>query len=203
MDRRPELNKNISIEDFREFYWLKAELVQFCKKEGLSKQGGKIQIANRIEDYLKTGKKDRNLAKKGRKPISRFNWKIEELSLKTLITDNYKNTENVRSFFQKQVGKKFKFHVPFMNWMKQNTGKTLDDAVNKWKAIELENKDNKHRKEIAPQFEYNRYIRDFLQENPHKTKKVAIQVWKIKRSMRGDNVYRKSDLKLLRNLPDS
>ena len=203
MDKRPPLNKNISIEDFREFYWLKAELVEFCKQEGLSKQGGKIQIANRIEDYLKTGNKDRHVARNGHKPTSSFNWKREKLSLKTTITDNYKNTENVREFFQKKIGKKFKFNVPFMNWMKQNTGKTLDDAVNKWKEIELEKKTNKNRKDIAPQFEYNRYIRDFLEENPRKTKKVAIQVWKIKRSMRGDNVYRKSDLKLLRNLPDS
>ena len=52
MEKRPCLNKNITIEDFRDFYWLKEELIQFCRSEGLCSQGGKIEIANRIETYL-------------------------------------------------------------------------------------------------------------------------------------------------------
>lgn len=193
METRPELNTAIAIEDFREFYWLKAELIQFCRKEGLSLQGGKIEIASRIETYLKTGEKAPPNKNKKPKPISKFDWNNENLTLATIITDNYKNSENVRTFFQENLGAGFKFNVKFMNWMKQNAGKTLADAVNAWHAIKLEQK-NKPRKEIAPQFEYNRYIRDFLEDNPDKSKKEAIRYWKIKRSMRGDNKYRKSDL---------
>ncbi len=200
MDKRPELKKDVSIEDFRDFYWLKVELVKFCHEEGLSKQGGKIQIANRIEDYLKTGNKETAIKQKKVTRISNFNWNLENLTLGTVIADNYKNTENVRSFFQNHIGSAFKFNVTFMNWMKQNIGKTLGDAANEWMKIEFEKKINKQRKKIAPQFEYNRYIRDFLEDNPNKTKKNAIQFWKIKRSIRGDNVYKKSDLGLIEDI---
>ena len=192
MEKRPELNKNISIEDFRDFYWLKKELVHFCRVEGLSTQGGKIQIANRIEMYLKTGRKVGPSKVNKVKPTSQFDWNSEKLTPTTIITDNYKNSENVRAFFQNQIGSTFKFNVMFMNWMKQNTGKTLAEAVQEWHNIEARKKEG--RKEIAPQFEYNRYIRDFLEANPDKTKAEAIQYWNVKRSMRGDNQYRQTDL---------
>ena len=48
MDKRPKLDKNIQIENFIDFYWLKDKLVEFSRKEGLNKQGGKIELANRI-----------------------------------------------------------------------------------------------------------------------------------------------------------
>jgi len=200
MDKRPPLNKNISVDDFRAFYWLKTELVGFCRQEGLRKQGGKIEVADRIEAYLRTGVKETAVStasKKRRTPLSKFDWNNETLTLETVITDNYKNSENVRAFFQEQIGGTFKFNVVFMNWMKQNAGKTLADAVNEWKAIKAAKKTGKQRTTIAPQFEYNRYIRDFLDDNPDKTKADAIQFWKIKRSIRGDNVYKRSDLGLI------
>jgi len=57
MEQRPPLDKHISIDSFKAFYWLKKELTDFCRTEGLSPQGGKIAIAQRIERYLKTGEK--------------------------------------------------------------------------------------------------------------------------------------------------
>lgn len=195
-DKRPYLDKTISINDFKEFYWLKKELVQFCRSEGLVKQGSKLELSNRIEHFLKTGDKNNSFIKTA-KPISNFNWSIEKLTLETIITDTYKNSENVRGFFQEQLGPSFKFNVKFMNWMKENVGQTLEDAVKEWKRLKVMTKKNSAPKEIAPQFEYNRYIRDFLKDNPDKKKQVAIQFWKIKRSRRGDNVYQRSDLDLL------
>lgn len=32
---RPYLDENISIEDFLDFYWLKVELQDFCRKKGM------------------------------------------------------------------------------------------------------------------------------------------------------------------------
>ncbi len=193
MEKRPELNSQMPVEDFRDFYWLKKELVQFCRTEGLSTQGGKIQIAQRIEAYLETGNKEDSSKHKKVKATSRFDWSKEKLTLNTVITDNYKNSENVRAFFQQHIGKKFKFNVQFMNWMKENEGNTLGQAVKAWQEIEITKKE-KTRKEIAPQFEYNRYIRDFLEANPEKTKAEAIQYWNVKRSIRGNNRYAPSDL---------
>lgn len=197
MDTRPNLNKKISIKDFQEFYWLKEELVKFCREEELKTSGGKIEITKRIENFLKTGNKQLIKTKSKHKSKSTFDWKNEQLSLATKITDNYKNTENVRKFFEEYIGKHFKFNVRFMNWMKSNYGKTLKEAIEEWKKIKTVEKISIKPKEIAPQFEYNRYLRDFLLDNPDSNRELGIKLWKIKKSMRGDNVYRKEDLKLI------
>ncbi len=191
MNQRPELNKNISIQDFKNFYWYKKELVDFCRSENLDQNGGKIELANRIEFYLSTGKRAYGSPKTA--CVSRFDWNNEKLSTSTLITDSYKNTENVRAFFKEQIGKKFSFNVAFMNWMKSAQGKNLGDAVEMWIKIKNEIKENKFPKDIAPQFEYNTYVRDFLRDNPNKRLSDAIRCWNAKKAMSGDKKYRKKD----------
>ena len=95
MDNRPNLDRNISLADFNDFYWLKEELVDFCKRVGISTSGGKIEIADRIRHYILTGKTDRIDAAKS-KGKSKFDWSKEKLTLKTEITDSYKNGEKDR-----------------------------------------------------------------------------------------------------------
>lgn len=196
MEKRPELTKNISLKDFKEFYWLKEELLDFCRLEKLDKKGGKIELTARIEKYLETGIKEFSKEEK-QKSLSQFDWNNEKLTLETLITDNYKNTENVRAFFRDQIGDKFKFNVKFMNWMKKADGKTLKNAVDEWRKISKGFRNDKSQKEIAPQFEYNTYIRDFMNDNPKVAREIVIKCWKIKKSLRGDNKYHRNDLKLI------
>ncbi len=192
MSQRPELNTEISIEDFKDFYWYKEELIDFCRSENLDKGGGKIELAYRIEKFLQTGERIPYHEKKSE--TSRFDWNTEKLTIETEITDNYKNTENVRAFFINQLGDKFKFNVKFMNWMKIAQGKTLGDAIEQWISITNEIRTDKTEKKIAPQFEYNTYIRDFMKDNPDKLLQDAINCWKVKKSKPGDNKYTKSDL---------
>ncbi len=194
-DSRPPLDKDISPRDFEEFYWLKKELHSFCKAEGLPSTGSKRELATRILSYLKTGEKPKRYSSKTSRPRSRFDWSKEVLSPATIITDNYSNTENVRSFFTHHIGPGFRFRVPFMRWMKDNTGKTLGDAMEAWQVIEQSLKSGS--KEIAPQFEYNRYLRDFCQDNPDLSRDIGIKLWKIKKQRRGSNAYEQSDLDFL------
>lgn len=196
MEKRPDLNKAISVKDFNDFYWYKEELLQFCRKYGLPQHGGKIELAKQIERFLQTGEFQAP-ALRCNKPKSKFDWNNELLSLETVITDNYKNTEQVRAFFIEQLGEKFRFNVQFMNWLKTASGKTLGEAVEKWRAIARQSRSNKRPKSIAPQFEYNTYIRDFLRDNPSEKRERAIACWKIKKLLRGHNKYRKADLELL------
>lgn len=53
---RPILTKEISRQDFMDFYWLKEELQSFCRDNGISASGSKIEISDRIETFLRTGK---------------------------------------------------------------------------------------------------------------------------------------------------
>lgn len=193
---RPNLDKNISVKDFNEFYWLKKELVNFCRTFGISANGGKIEITERIRHYLTIGKVIGNETSRF-KSISKFKWETEKLTRETIITDNYKNGENVRRFFAREIGSHFKFNVVFMKWIKENIGKNLDDAITEWYRIYNLKKDKSYVSEIAPQFEYNRYMRAFLNDNPELSIKDALKYWKLKRSQRGTNEYNRKDLELL------
>ncbi|MEQ9301354.1 MAG: DUF6434 domain-containing protein [Cyclobacteriaceae bacterium] len=198
MDKRPKLDNHISIKDFREFYWLKKELLAFCREEGLKKTRSKLEIATRIGHYITTGNKKMERRTFRSAPTSRFDWQSAELSPETRITDNYRNTENVRLFFEKKIGKHFKFNVKFMNWMKVNHGETLLTAIEVWKRMAVESKANTTPKAIAPQFEYNQYMRDFLVANPNMDREVGIKLWNMKKAMRGENTYHQADLKLIK-----
>ena len=193
---RPELNNKISAEDFINFYWLKEELVAFCRTMGLNVTGSKIDIAERIRIFLISGEILVPVKTKTNKAISKFNWSTAVLSLNTVLTDNYKSTENVRRFLTSRIGNHFYFTVDFMKWAKQNAGKTLGDAISEWTRQYNLKKDKHHTTDIAPQFEYNRYIRAFMADNPGKMTKEAVKCWKLKRALRGSNEYEKSDLLL-------
>ena len=114
----------------------------------------------------------------------------------TIITDSYKNGENVRRFFLREIGAHFAFNVLFVKWMRENVGKNLGDAIEEWNRIYRLKKDKNYVSEIAPQCEYNRYMRAFLRDNPTMSSKDAMKYWKLKRARRGTNEYERTDLEL-------
>lgn len=193
--KRPNLDRNISLKDFNDFYWLKQELIAYCRTIGISTMGGKIEIADRIRYYLSTGEVIKHKIRKI-KTTSKFNWDKEALTRETIITDNYKNGKNVRSFFVREIGSHFAFNVIFMQWMRENVGKNLGDAITAWNSIYEMKKDKNFVSEIDPQFEYNSYIRAFLKNNPELSVKDAMKYWKLKRAQRGSNEYEHNDLNL-------
>ena len=113
---RPQLDTNISLKDFKDFYWLKQELIDFCKKYGINTTGGKIELAERISYFLTTRKVPVILNQRT-KSKSNFDWNNEILTTTSYITDNYKNTENVRAFFTNEIGAHFSFNVKFNNFV--------------------------------------------------------------------------------------
>lgn len=104
---RPNLTKDISVESFIDFYWLKEELQSFCGENGISASGSKIEISERIKTFLQTGEIKKNIKK------SKVNKKIEPqvgLSLDTVITENHRCSQIVRAYF-KIVIPKFHFFI--------------------------------------------------------------------------------------------
>lgn len=192
---RPQLNKEIKLEDFQDFYWLKDELIEFCKYIGIYAIGSKKELTERIILYLKSGVVCTKPIK-AKNNYSNFDWQKETLSLHTIITDNYKNTENVRAFFKKHISQNFTFDVSFMNWMKENIGKNLANAIEAWHILQAEKKYKNYKSEIAPQFQYNQYMRDFLADNPKLKAKDAMHFWKLKSQQRGQAIYNSEDLNL-------
>lgn len=140
---RPSLTKSISLEDFQNYYWLKAELQTFCRKNGLPASGSKIEITERISHYLHTGKILKNSS--GPK-ASKTSLSYKDLSLQTVITENHRCSEEVRAFFKEKIGANFRFTVALQKFFKENIGKTYEDAVAFWHE-ENERKKTLHTKQ--------------------------------------------------------
>ena len=189
MSERPELNKELDAATFRSFYYLKQELTDFCKENGLPASGSKIELTNRIAYFLDTGK----VQKPSPRRISAV--MIGTLTEDTVIEPNIVCSEKHRAFFSEKIGKSFSFNVPFQKWLKANAGKTYGDAIRAYDRILEEKKQTKT--EIGGQFEYNTYIRDFFADNPGKNLHDAIICWNYKKSLPGHHRYERADLNAL------
>lgn len=185
-NKTPKLSKNLDIETFKNYYYLKEELKSFCKDEGLKTIGNKEDLTNRIIFYLETGKE---------KPITTTNKSpknTNKIGINEKIGENFKCSEKHREFFKNNIGKQFKFKVNFQKWLKNNGDKTYKDAIDAYYEI-INTKPNK----IDKQFEYNRYIQDFFKNNKNLTLKDAIKCWNYKKTLPGHNKYNKNDLLIL------
>lgn len=189
MTQRPELSIRLKSNEFLEYYYLKEELVRFCKDNGLPSSGSKKELTERISVFLNTGKVQtaNNL-----RPSKH---KITGITLDTIIESGLVCSELHRAFFKKVIGNSFSFNVEFQKWLKENSGKTYADAIAAYKEI----KDAKKTKKtvIGKQFEYNTYVRDFFEDNKGASLEDAIKCWKYKKSIKGHNRYEKTDLKAL------
>ena len=56
MTERPRLDKDVDSKTFLGFYYLKEELIDFCRENNLPVSGGKIDITNRSAYFHNTGK---------------------------------------------------------------------------------------------------------------------------------------------------
>lgn len=183
-----KLTRNLNPEEFKEYYFLKEDLKDFCRLEGLKVSGSKQDLENRIIHYLKTGEKLKEpvITKVSNKPHSK-------ITLDSKLGDNFKCSEDKREFFENEIGKGFKFKVKFQKWLKANPEKTYRDAVDAYWEIQ----NSKEKTKIDKQFQYNQYIRDFFEDNDGKTLEDAIKCWNYKKSIKGHNKYEKSDLEAL------
>ncbi len=191
MPTRPALDKNLDSKTFRDFYYLKEELTDFCRKNGLPVSGGKLEITGRIAYFLDTGKvlQPSSEKRKTSAPAS------VSISRDAKIEADFVCSEKHRAFFREQIGNGFSFNVAFQKWLKNNAGKTYDEAIAAYYQILEEKK--KEKTKIDKQFEYNTYIRDFFADNQGKTLDEAIKCWKYKKQLQGHNRYERTDLAAL------
>ena len=189
MNERPPLDSNLSPEAFRDFYWLKAELQQFCREAGLRMSGGKVEISDRIAHFLEKGERgegsNRSSTTKRSLPTD------QPLTLETTIHEGFKCGQRERAFFESVIGPNFRFTVRLQKFIKANVGATYADIVAAWYEQEAQKKSGAFRTEIAPQFEYNRFIRAYFDDpaNDGATLDDATRLWKAVRSEPGPNVY--------------
>lgn len=190
MIERKEINKCVSEKEFLSFYYTKDELVDFCNLNGISKIGTKEEVQERICLFLKYGVLQSDTPKLKAFTFSKFDWNNEILNDETIITDNYKNTENVRKWFINKIGKRFRFNTKFMNIMKISAGITLHQASVLWLEIENLKKHSSCEKKIPRVFKYNRYVKAFLTDNPHLTLQDAVKSWNLNKKQQNGFEYK-------------
>ncbi len=186
MMERPVLDKKLDSKTFRDFYYLKEELVDFCRKNNLPVCGGKIQLTDRIAYFLDTGEVPSIPAVKRKVTV------VSDINEDTKIETDFVCSERHRAFFKEHIGSSFSFNVTFQKWLKSNVGKTYKEAITAYYQILQDKKNGKTK--IDKQFEYNTYIRDFFADNQGKSLEEAIKCWKYKKQLQGHSRYERSDL---------
>ena len=186
MSVRPVLDKKMDSETFRDFYYLKEELIEFCRNNNLPTSGGKLEVTERIACFLDTGE-----VLPVSKPMRKKAF-VSEIREDMEIETGFVCTERHRAFFKEYIGTGFSFNTEFQRWLKNNAGKTYAEAITAYDQICKDRKNKK--KTIGKQFEYNTYIRDFFSDNQGKPMESAIICWKYKKQLQGHNRYERSDL---------
>ena len=184
----PDLTRELKPEEFGEYYFLKEELKDFCRSEGLKVSGSKQDLEKRIIHYLSTGEELKEPSVKGY-----FSETSTEIALDSRLGENFRCSQDKREFFEAHIGKGFKFKVNFQKWLKANPDKTYRDAIDAYFEIQ----GSGEKTQIGRQFQYNQYIRDFFEDNEDRSLDDAIKCWKHKKSLKGHNRYEKSDLEAL------
>lgn len=193
-DARPPISGFSSGAELKRWYWRKTELVAEARRLGLKTGGAKFTVLERIAHFLDTGEGD-VLSATSRPIRSTFDWHGAALTDATVITDNYRNTQNVRRYFKTAVGDGFKFTIALMDWMRENEGKTLADACAAYTALKAEPSKTR----IKAHNQFNQYTRDFLADNPGASMDDVRQAWARKVQQPSDDgrhVYARTDLAL-------
>lgn len=166
---RPPLASLNSAVEFERWYWLKQELIAFCRAKGLSTAGSKQDISSRIAAAF------RGQATPSASPARRRSPMPSDFEPATVIGHGWVCSQALRAFFVVQVGPGFRFNEPLRTFIRQCPGSTLSEAV------EHHRQSLKEPRPIAGQFEYNRHTREFFEANPGTTKDRAIAAWWAKR----------------------
>ena len=180
MDKIKSLSKDITLTDFKKFYWDKKELIHFCKQNKIPTQGSKIELSTRIAHYLDSGGEITHPQK-----ISRQHpWDSSNTITADTAVINYRNDAETRKFFVSQIGDKFKFNHYLREFAKQENDGSLSyaDLVKGWlytiKKITIDK-----------QFEYNQFQRDFYKNEIKNTREECNAAWKFIKSMPGESTY--------------
>lgn len=185
--KTPELDRLLHADIFTQHYYTVQQLRSFCQKEGLSSAGVKSELNERIEVYLRSGKK---LAHKRQTIIGSFDSDSENGIRPDTPVLNYKTDQATRAFFNSQ-GVKFRASVfPYIREKKEANEKiTYGDLVTLLKKEAADRKNPNHKTKILKSTEFNQFTRDYSEDTkwikPHSLK----QAWEYIKSIPGPKTY--------------
>lgn len=179
--------QTITLETLKHSYWLKLQLIDFCKMNGLSTAGSKKDLEQRIEVFLSSGSKTKPESNKqtgqrdSRQPLTRD----------TLVV-NYKNDAATRLFFIEYIGQHFRFDAYLRQFTNKNNitkNLTYGDLIDGWLKEDSRRKEPDYQTCIGEQFEYNQFTRDYFANEKGKTRADAIKAWTLVKELPGEKTY--------------
>ena len=170
---RPPLDLALAPDVFREWYWLKDELLVFCRIHDLPTAGPKQEVADRIATFLTDG-----TVLAPRKRTRPAGTMPTTFTRETVIGPGWRCSQTLRAFFEREAGPGFRFNETLRTFIREGEGRTLADALAVWEENRGARTD-----EIAPQFEYNRHMRTYFEAYPEATREDAIAAWHDKRGV--------------------
>lgn len=170
---RPELSVGLAAEEFRRWYWLKEELVTFCRDQGLSSSGLKREIESRIAVFLEEGRRRRATGGNRRAGVM-----PERFSMHSVIGEGWRCGPALGKFLRGELGEGFRFNAAVREFIHNGVGRRLGEIA----AVYRESLGRK--REIPEQLEYNRHFREYFQEHPGASREETIAAWWQKRGKR-------------------
>ena len=151
---RPNLLPALSPEEFLAWYWLKSELVKFCRSQKLSTAGSKRDLEARILARL-SGKALVEI----KALRSKLTTMPAHFTMETVIGKGWRCNPSLGAFFRQALGNGFHFNAETRDFIHNGEGKTLAEA-----AICYQNSVAPGRKKsvIPQQLEYNRHFREYF-----------------------------------------
>ena len=176
----PFLSANLTAQHFASWYWLKEELLAFCREHQISPSGSKLQLQSRIKDYL-NGKNPVPRPTPQRTPTKM----PTHFTMDTIIGEGWRCNPSLGAFFKQNLGPGFHFNAPTRDFIHTKAGKTLADAAI---CYQTSARPGAKKTRIPQQLEYNQHLRDFFRDNPGSSRQQAIDAWWIKRGRKKNSV---------------
>ncbi|MBT2403185.1 MULTISPECIES: DUF6434 domain-containing protein [unclassified Streptomyces] len=92
-----------------------------------------------------------------------------------MIPQGQSCSQVLREFFVREIGPAFHFDAFMRDYVAQNAGRTLAEAVAHWHATRGQ---AAQPLEIGAQFEFNRFLRDWHARHPDGTRAQALAAWR-------------------------
>jgi hypothetical protein len=167
---RPSLLTVTKVATFRQYYWEKKALLAFCRQHGLPTSGGKLELEERITDYLTSGTV---VAALPRVRVQQYDADGGLTSATPVVY--YKNCAKTRAFFVSHLGDGFRFNHYLRAFAKhkQDGRLTYGDLLAGYRAS-LRQK----QPAIAPQFAFNQFQRDYHRAYPTRSIGDCRRAWK-------------------------
>lgn len=184
---RPKLHPKLSLQEYKSYYWMTADLARFARQLGLRASGSKPELSARIERRLRglpDPEEPRERPQKGPRDSDR------PLTRDTRVA-HYKSDQKTRTFFEKQIGPEFHFTYHLNQYRLARTNLTYGDLIEEWVAEKKRRQSESYQAPLAAHGKYNRFIRDFFADKKNQGKSLgdAAAAWNAIKNQRGDPRY--------------